>query len=667
MTSFPNRVYRTLLTALTFLIPALALAQAEVTPPSDQAVDQPQFSIILNGRDLVVEATGMEYSRELPPAYGQPLDITPNPYVDPAFIRENMPRLAQAGPAGEEPAMEEGATVPGDGPEDEEQTPGFEGQNLDPLDPAAIGLMSQAEAGFPPDLWLGSEPSDLPGLISALPAGTRSPTVNSLLARLLLSPVQIPLQGAGESLAEDLLYARLERLYAAGDIASLMEMFEQIGRDERSPRLTRLMAETYIIDGDFETGCRLSEEGQRVAGSTAFLKINAICLALEGREGEARFNMSLLREENEVDVSFSSLFEDVIREVNAETGGPSLPGGQGSLSSFFTRDFYLLSDLTPLKIGLLKVLDRDVELSLDTNEASNLVLSALARWQGLSLETKLEVADMALSRGILRQRFLKELVGAYEFSAADKENAYLLDYESWGVKSDALFYALALESFDYPEAIHNIQEGWSRARLGGRGAYMAQLFYEAIADIPAEPRFVSFAPDAVRIALLAGYEDKAFEWYMMVRERAATGNAEATRMLVEMWPLMITLDEAGEIPYSPQILTLWRRSLELLPPEEQLGRALLFYETLGILGFEVPEALTAESMLAISGEIGLGEFIGGASMGETILKVLAKLGEEGTVNASPFTLGDALYTLSEAELPFEGRHIVLEALLARGF
>lgn len=658
MMSFQNKFFLTFFSLLFLILSGTTSAQEEITEPLEEEEAAPEsFSIMLNGRDITVDGAGARPEEEPRYATGRPLEIVPNPYLDPEEISPSVILLAQ------------GTTGEAGDPSDADQSSSFEGADLDPLDPGSIGLISDAEAGFPPNLWQGSDPGILPGLISALPAGTKSPTTNALLARLLLSSAQAPIGFGIGSDQQDFLFARLERLHKAGDMDSLMEMFDQITREERSPRLTRLMAEAYLLDGDFDTGCRLASEGQRAAGTTAFLKINAICQVLGGQEAEARFNISLLAESGEADFAFVSLFEDVARLAREERTSSlaSRPAEESSLNSFFDRDFYLLSDLTPLHIGILKVLGREVELSIDTDEVSNLVLAALARWPGLSLETKLLVADQALERGILREKFLKELVGAYQFSAADKENAYLLDYQSWGVKSDALFYALALESFDFPEAIQNVQEGWSRARISGRGAYMAALFYEAIADIPADPAFVAFAPDAVRISLLSGHSEKAFAWYSMVRARAAGGDPEATRMLVEMWPMMITLDAEGVIPYSPQILGLWRRSIELLSPEEQLARALLFYEILGILGHKVPETLKAEGMLAFAGELGSGEFIGGASPGETVLLVLGKLGNEDTVNASPFSLGDSLFTLGEVDLYREGRLIILEALLARGF
>lgn len=639
--------------ALLFCGGALAEEPADQTGAEDST---PQgFSVDLQGQTETVPDQGTESGGAYRPATGGPTQISPTPYVDKATVAAIEPEAAQ----------EEGDTQP--------DQSGMEASELNPLGADAIGLLGQNDEGLPLDLWQNSDPVDLLKLVGELPAGTLSPTANALKRRLLLSAGPFPPHFTGTPGPKEFLYARLSKLRDAGDLDSLMQMFEQIPRADITPDLARLMVEAYLLDGDLDMVCRLADDGQRAEGSSDWLKINAICLALGGKEAEARFNITMLNETGDADMPFLSLFEDVIAlnhegDAKAPADAMAEPAAETGdvYASFFDRDFYLLSDLTPLHIGLLKVLDRKVDLSLDDETVSNLILASLARWPGLSLETKLLVADEALKRGILKAEFLNDLVSAYTFSDADKQNAFLLDYQSWGLKSDALFYALAKEGFDFPDAIKGVQEGWSRARLAGRAPFIADLYFDAIKDIPADPEFLSFAPDAVRIALLSHHEDIAYEWYQMVRNQAS-GNAEATRMLVEMWPLMIVMDDQGAIPYSPQILRLWRRSLELLAPEEQIARAALLYEILGILGFDVPADMKSEAQLMLSGDIGVGESIGGPSLGETLLRVLIALGPEGTRSAGAFTVGDVFYTLDQAGFEDEARHIALEALMARGF
>ncbi len=650
--------FRSNIASLLISILFLGLAGPAPGQEQDPAVEEEErqvFYLTLQGRDITVRDDEMAEETPSQPATGGPLEIGPNPYLDRETFTAGSFRLAQ---------QEEDLGLT------EEETPEVEQTELDPLNLDAIGLLAASGTGYPIDLWQGSDVRDLLVLISGLPGGTSSPTANAMKRKLLLSSAPFPITPESGVGVEDLLFQRLAQLYRAGDLASLLSLFEQIPVAERSPRISRLMVEAYLLDGDMESACTLAKTGQREEGTPDWLKITSICLVLEGEEGQARFNLTLLDETGDMDFAYQGLFEDVVKLANGEREEIStvaMEEGEGGFSTFFSGQFFLLSDLTPLHVAILKLLGRDADIALEENAGvANVLLSSLARWSGLTLETKLEVADQALARGILEERFLSALVGAYTFSAADKETAHLLDYESWGVKSDALFYALAKEAFDFEAAINHIREGWARARYGGRAAFIAGLYMDAMAEIPPDAAYISFAPDAARIALLTGNWQVALDWYQTVRARASTGDAEATRMLVEMWPLMVTMDEAGEIPYSPQILRLWRRSLAVLPVEDQLARAQVLYQVLGVLGLPVPDDLKSEGLL-ILGDTGGPEFIGGASLGETVLRVLNVFGASGAENAAPATIADIMYTLTEAGLAQDARLLGLEALLARGF
>ena len=643
-----------------FLFSVLFLGLAVTAPgqeqdPATEEQGRQVFYLTLQGRDITVRDGETAEERPFQPATGGPLEIGPNPYLDRETFKGRSFRLVQ----------QEENLGPG-----KEKTAEVEQTELDPLNLDAIGLLAAGGTGYPIDLWQGSDVRELLVLISALPGGTSSPTANAIKRKLLLSSAPFPITPESGVEIEDLLFQRLAQLYRAGDLASLLSLFEQIPAAERSPRISRMMVEAYLLDGDMESACALAKTGQREEGTPDWLKITSICLVLEGEEDQARFNLTLLTETGDMDFAYQSLFEGVVKLVSEERGEIStlaMEEGDGGFSNFFSGQFFLLSELTPLHVAILKLLGRNVEIALDENAGvSSVLLSALARWSGLTLETKLEVADQALAGGILEEHFLSTLVGAYTFSPQDKETAYLLDYESWGVKSDALFYALAKEAFDFDAAIKHIREGWARARYGGRAAFMAGLYMDAMAEIPPDSAYISFAPDAVRIALLTGNWQVALYWYQTVHAPASTGDAEATRMLVEMWPLMVTMDQAGEIPYSPQILRLWRRSLEILPVEDQVAQTQVFYKILEVLGLPVPDDLKSEGLL-ILGETSGPEFIGGASLGETILRILTVFGAAGAEKAAPMTVANVMYTLTEAGLEAEARQLGLEALLARGF
>lgn len=664
MTASRNRLAGGCLLLFLLAFPALAPAQGEdpQSPPAEQprAREEP-FELTLGGRRVSVERTAQPAAGYTRPATGAPLEITPSPYLDKGAIEAQIPELSAQGrtppPAGAQPDEE-----------DEQEPPAeFEASELPALDPGAIGLLGARDAAYPVDLWQGSRPGRVITLLGELPAGSNSPTANAMARRLLLSPAPLPEDETGAYGPEVYIYTRLERLAARGDLASLLVLFEQIPRIERSPRIARLMVDAYLLDGDLVSACQLAERGQREEGSGYWLKVTAICHALAGEEGRARFNVTLLQETGEAEFTFINLLEDVIA-LRAEEDTPPAEGeaaeaGDEAPESFFSFSFYLASDLTPLHVGVLKVLGREVEIDLSSGAPSNLMLSALARWPGLSLEAKLEVADIAVERGILRESFLRDLVASYRFDPEDKANPYLLDFESWGVKGDALFYALALEAEDADQAARYVQEGWSRARQAGRAPFIAGLYQEALDRIPPALSRLSFAPDAVRIALLNGRAGQARQWYSLVRSRAGGGDAEATRMLVEMWPLMTVTDLTGEIPYSPQILRLWRQSLSLLPPEQQMTRSVVLYAALEALGHAVPEDLAAESQLTAAPAAGE-PALQGASQGETIVLALNAYGRNGP---DAETLAAIMAALEAEGMDAEARRLALDALLARGF
>lgn len=567
---------------------------------------------------------------------GAPRNITPSPYLDPD------------------------ALLPEAGEEDPTYSPftgGLESSELTPLDPGAIGMLSEARAGYPATLWVGSRPAHVISLITGMPGGTQFPAANAMARKVLLSAAPLPEDDMVTFGVEPYLYARLERLYAMGDLGSALFLFEQIPRLERSPRIARLMVDAYLLDGDFETSCALAEAGQRDEGTAPWLKIAAVCRALKHDPAAARLMLSLLQEENEADPAFANLLEDVVARVaDAPAPGGEAPGAgdapSGEVPSFFERSPYLASELTPLHVALLKLFGAGADVDLSSGAPSNLVLAALARWAGLPLETKMKVADLALSRGVLDQVFLSDLAAAYNFDPEDKENPYLLDYQTWGLKGDALFYALSLEARDPPDAVRFVREGWARARAAGRAPFIAPLYQRALRRIPADSSRLQFAPDAVRIYLLNGDFIRALGWYNVAMDAAAAGDPEATRILVEAWPLMVTQDTTGAIPFSPDILDLWNQSLALLPAAERERRRAYFQSALSALGIPAAAAPPPASPLA------------GASLGETVLQCLAALGRGGP---DPGSLRDIIIALNAAGLEAEARALALETLLAQGF
>ncbi|MCH7630957.1 MAG: hypothetical protein IIC07_03590, partial [Proteobacteria bacterium] len=293
-----------------FLFSVLFLGLAVTAPgqeqdPATEEQGRQVFYLTLQGRDITVRDGETAEEGPFQPATGGPLEIGPNPYLDRETFKGRSFRLVQ----------QEENLGPG-----KEKTAEVEQTELNPLNLDAIGLLAAGGTGYPIDLWQGSDVRELLVLISALPGGTSSPTANAIKRKLLLSSAPFPITPESGVEIEDLLFQRLAQLYRAGDLASLLSLFEQIPAAERSPRISRLMVEAYLLDGDMESACTLAKTGQREEGTPDWLKITSICLVLEGEEGQARFNLTLLTETGDMDFAYQSLFEGVVKLVREERG-----------------------------------------------------------------------------------------------------------------------------------------------------------------------------------------------------------------------------------------------------------------------------------------------------------------------------------------------------------
>ncbi|MCH8172495.1 MAG: hypothetical protein IIA70_04210 [Proteobacteria bacterium] len=100
--------------------------------------------------------------------------------------------------------------------------------------------------------------------------------------------------------------------------------------------------------------------------------------------------------------------------------------------------------------------------------------------------------------------------------------------------------------------------------------------------------------------------------------------------------------------------------------DDQVAQTQVFYKILEVFDLPVPDDLKSEGLLILAETSGP-EFIGGASLGETILRILNIFGAAGAEKAAPVTVANVMYTLIEAGLEAEARQLGLEALLARGF
>ena len=121
-----------------------------------------------------------------------------------------------------------------------------------PLDAVAlpVGLITPDITGLPVDLWQGSAATQLARQIASVPVARR-PTMQTLLYTLLLAETIPP---GGQSGAEALLLARVDRLMGLGAVDPAQALLEVAGPTQSQARFTRWF-EATLLTGDEERSC----------------------------------------------------------------------------------------------------------------------------------------------------------------------------------------------------------------------------------------------------------------------------------------------------------------------------------------------------------------------------------------------------------------------------
>lgn len=607
-------------------------------------------------------------------ATGKPRSIIPGPYVPPGSIA-SAARVEEM--AGAEPAAGEGEGSSGtrsllglDEPEVDE---------LQDLDPAAIGVLEPGDGGLPVNLWRGTRRSTLEALIPQLPVGAPSPAMGKLVRQLLLSTVGVPPVNNDVDAGLALLEARLERVAASGNLPALLEMLERVAPRHETPAIRDIRADAYLMDSDILGACVVAREARGDEGGVKWLKILSLCQALEGDRAGVAFNIGLLQETGDAAPLFTYLIGEVLDRAQDEASAAGQGGSPETGASGAADVPAALLDSQPALDALTAALYRAAAVQVPfaaLDNSSAMVLASLAGRGDLDLDFRADAAEIAALSGITPVADLVSAFDAMAFTEDEEASAFLLAETGLGARVDGLLYRLASSAISANEKTRYLRAAWRRAHREGLYPALAGVLVGPAAQIPLTDDNISAAHDVARIALYAGERELAGRWYELARSLASQRNVEATKALVDMWPLMIVAG-VGDIPFSPQILNLWRQSLAILPVREQRRRATLLYGLLEALGYTIENELWDDvlSAPAVSGttapSLGVWRQLLIATeagrLGEGLLLSLVTIGDAGPAAADLSALSSALRALSRLGFEADARAIAVETLVAHGF
>jgi len=194
---------------------------------------------------------------------------------------------------------------------------------LTSVDPSGAGLPEPTDGGLRPDLWRGSSRGSVEEGIAALPNAPRSPAMQTLMRRLLLTSAAPP-SGNGRP-DQSLLALRLNKLIANGWTGEAAVLAALAPREDVSAH--QALAEAMLLQGKPIDACGEPTIVRQSSNDPYWLKMRTFCFLLTGDVQSAQLTLDVMRERQIGDDAFYALAAQKIDKTEAKVAALSNPTG----------------------------------------------------------------------------------------------------------------------------------------------------------------------------------------------------------------------------------------------------------------------------------------------------------------------------------------------------
>jgi hypothetical protein len=529
---------------------------------------------------------------------------------------------------------------------------------LTSLDPAGMGLLTPSNGGFAPDLWAGSDRDVVTALMLTVPANTTSPTMQMLLRRLSLS-VATPPSGSGSTWPY--LQARIERLYQAGGLRYLIPLFQQLPPLLEEAALAKMQAEVALLAGDTPDACALAEQANYQHDDDFWLQMQAYCQAANGDYTGASFSLDMANELGGVDSNWASVMRFLA--VPEDQRGGRTSNIKGAIN------------LTPLMLVSLRAAGIDVPPKA-VESASPIILQALASTDTTPEDIRLLAGSLGHEMGAVSNRALGRIYGAMSIAPGQLDQAIMVEATDDRAMTIATLYQAAGLATDAPLRMQLLDLIWSKALAQGSLVNSAQMTGKMTQVIAPSPNLSATAATTARVLIANGDVKRAMGWYRVLRNLAASGDANATTDLIGLWPIMQMAAGSTQFPWSEDILEVWWQAQAVHPGGLRYTRGLRVFSLFEALGQQIPSIYWGElaamedippgNAVSSINQLRLRDAARSGAKGQTVLLALICLGEGGPVDADPAVLDEVMRSLSLVGMAQEARSLALEAMIGNG-
>ena len=580
--------------------------------------------------------------RIVPPGYGAttPSSGMPEP-EEPAGPSQFFP----AGKSSTEPSVRMLSAVPG------QQNSGIQIGTLTGVDASTAGLLSAQQGGFGPDMWRGASRADIDRYLARLPVPTRSPVLNDLARRLLLTGAQPP---EGASGGVSLLATRIDRLIAAGHTQAAIDLGATVGK-ERGPAVAAGIARAALAQDDERLACDAltdippGNDPAHDAMAAFSVKLSAYCQIAAGNTEIASLTLDLAREEGMDDALFYSLASEAASGITLRAPEPNRLG-------IVDTAFYRLAK-------------RDLpENAVDIADPA--LLPSLLADPAIPDEMKVAAAERAAAYGLLDGRDLAAYYRKPSFTPEQMAGLLTSDIpEPSPLRRAMIFQSIGI-AVAADERIQLFKLAFATAESAGLYYPTVEALYPELDRMVPSDALRPLAPAAARAFVAIGERSKAQEWMSLM----ASGGQTLGRDMRELTGLLRisggTAHSFDSEKASAEIVSDLRsgvKKTQLYAASEAM--------MLEALGFQLTPAVwdaLLDARGALTGEVppeALLNRLQAASqkkaIGETVLLALDVIGQNGPGAVHPRASAQAVAGLKAVDLENEARRLALEALMAR--
>ncbi|MEP0709730.1 MAG: hypothetical protein RIC34_17595 [Parvibaculum sp.] len=580
--------------------------------------------------------------RIVPPGYGA---TTPSSGMPQAEEPAGPSQFFPAGKRASEPSVRMLSAVPG------QDNSGIQIGTLTGVDASTAGLISAQQGGLGTDMWQGASRADIDRYLSRLPVPARSPVMNDLARRLLLTGAQPP---EGASGGVSLLAIRLNRLIAAGQTQAALDLGATVG-NERGPAVAAGIARAALAQGDDRLACDALKDippGNDPAhdAMAAFsVKLSAYCQIAAGNTEIASLTLDLAREEGMDDALFYSLASEAAAGITLRAPEPN--------------------KLTIVDTAFYRLADRELpENAVEIVEPA--LLQSMLADPSVSDEMKVAAAERAAAYGLLDGRDLAAFYRKPSFTPEQMAGLLTSDIpESSSLRRAMIFQSISMAAAA-DERIHLFKLAFATAESAGLYYPTVEALYPELDRMVPSDALRPLAPAAARAFIAIGERSRAQDWLSLI----SSGGQMLGRDTRELTGLMRV--SGG----SPQSFDSEKTSAEIVSDLKSGVKATQLYAAseammLEALGFQLTPAVwdaLLDARGALTGDVPPEALLNRLqaagqknAVGETVLLSLDAIGQKGPGTVHPRASAQAVASLKAVNLESEARRLALEALMAR--